>query len=257
MPVVAAIVGSGEAAQALRRSLPPGGTWTLVTCRDPQALRLTLVTRLVDAVVFNPTLVPPQSLEPLAANFPGIPRVVLAPFKPDDGQLLLDCRAAGAAQVLVQGVDNAVAGELVVRVSAAAERRKALADATRLLRLREPLQREVWFALLDRVDRPMRTSELARRVGCTREHLSREFAAGGAPNLKRVIDLTRVACAAALLHNPGYEVATVAAILRFATASHLNATARRIAGVSTRGLAGLGPKGVLANFARGKTRSRV
>lgn len=256
MPVVAAIVGGGEAAQALRRSLPPDGPWSLVACRDPEALRRTLDTRLVDAVVFNPAVVPPQSLEPLAASFPGIPRVVLAPFKPDDGHLLLECRASGSPQVLVLGVDNAVAGELVVRVSAASERRKALADAPRVLRLKEPLQREVWQDLIDRVDRPIRTGELAKRVGCTREHLSREFAAGGAPNLKRVIDLTRVACAAALLQNPGYDVGTVAAILRFATASHLNATARRIAGVSSRGLAALGAKGVLANFARGKTRSR-
>ncbi|HSB55754.1 MAG TPA: helix-turn-helix domain-containing protein [Gemmatimonadales bacterium] len=257
MPVVAAIVGAGEAAQALRRSLPPGGPWNLVTCRDAAALHRTLESRLVDAVVFNPTLLPPHGLETLAARFPGIPRVVLAPFKPDDGQLLLDCRAVGIAQVLVLGVDNAVAGELVIRVSAAAERRRALAEAVRVLRLKEPLQRDVWSDLLDRVDRPIRTAELAKRAGCTREHLSREFAAGGAPNLKRVIDLTRVACAAAMLRNPGYEVATVASILRFATPSHLNATARRIAGVSSRGLAGLGPKGVLANFARGKTRSRV
>jgi AraC-like DNA-binding protein len=127
----------------------------------------------------------------------------------------------------------------------------------RVLRLAEPLQRDVWFYLLDRVDLPVRTSDIAKKLGCSREHLSRQFGAGGAPNLKRVIDLTRIACAASLLKNPGYDVATVAGILRFATASHLSATARRIAGVSTRSLGGLGPRGVLAAFARGKTRSRI
>jgi AraC-like DNA-binding protein len=126
-----------------------------------------------------------------------------------------------------------------------------------VLRLAEPLQRRVWFDLLERVDQPIRTSEIARRVGCSREHLSREFGAGGAPNLKRVIDLTRVACAASLLRNPGYDVVTVARILRFATASHLSATTRRIAGVAPRSLGDLGPRGVLANFTRGKTRSRI
>ena len=257
MPVVAALVSGAEATQTLRRSLPAGGPWMLVVCRNPHALRRTLDTRLVDAVVFNPALIPLSGLEPLSEAFPGIPWVALAPFKPDDGRLLLECRAAGVVQVLVLGVDNAVAGDLVIRVSAAAERRRALGDAIRLLRLTEPLQRRVWSDLLDRVDQPIRTGEIARRVGCTREHLSREFGAGGAPNLKRVIDLTRVACAAALLRNPGYDVATVATILRFATASHLNATARRIAGVPSRALSGLGPRGVLANFARGKTRSRV
>jgi AraC-like DNA-binding protein len=211
----------------------------------------------VDAVVFNPVAIPLASLAPLVSHFPAIPRVALAPFKPDDGQLLVECRAAGVSLVLVDGVDNAVAGDLVIRASAAAERRRALHDAVRVLRLAEPLQRQVWSDLLDRVDQPIRTVEIARRIGCTREHLSREFAAGGAPNLKRVIDLTRTACAAALLKNPGYDVARVASILRFATPSHLNATARRIAGVPCRGLAGLGPRGVLASFARGKTRSRM
>lgn len=257
MPAVAALVSGAEATLTLRRSLPPGGPWSLVPCRNPAALRRTLDSRLVDAVVFNPALIPLSILEPLSESFPGIPWVALAPFKPDDGKLLLECRAAGVVQVLIQGVDNAVAGDLVIRVSAAAERRKALGDATRLLRLSEPLQKRVWWDLLDRVDQPIRTGEIARRVGCTREHLSREFGAGGAPNLKRVIDLTRVACASAMLKNPGYDVVTVAAILRFATASHLNATSRRIAGVPSRELAGLGPRGVLANFAKGKTRSRV
>jgi AraC-like DNA-binding protein len=171
--------------------------------------------------------------------------------------LLLDCHAGQVSMVLVDGVDNAVAGDLVVRHSAGTDRRRALADAPRLLRLAEPLQRDVWRYLLERVDRPARTGAIARTLGCSREHLSRQFGAGGAPNLKRVIDLTRVACAASLLRNPGYNAGTVARILRFATASHLSATARRIAGVSTRGLGPLGPRGVLAHFAKGKTRSRI
>jgi AraC-like DNA-binding protein len=228
-----------------------------MVCRSPALLARALTTRLVDAVVFAPANTPLPPLAELRAGFPAIPWIAFAPFRPDDGQLLLDCHAARVALVLVDSVDNAVAGELVVRMSAAAERRRALAEAVRVLRLTEPLQRRVWFDLLDRVDQPARTGEIARRVGCSREHLSREFGAGGAPNLKRVIDLTRVACAAALLANPGYDAATVARILRFATASHLSATARRIAGVPARGLGALGARGVLANFARGKTRSRV
>ena len=59
----------------------------------------------------------------------------------------------------------------------------------------------------------------------SREHLSRQFAAGGAPNLKRVIDLTRVACAAQLLANPGYTIPIVVRLLHFASSSHLSGTA--------------------------------
>jgi AraC-like DNA-binding protein len=257
MPVVAALLPGAEATQILRRSLPAGGSWSLVRCRTPTLLGEALLTRLVDAIVFAPASTPLAALATLRARFPEIPWIAVAPFRPDDGPLLLECHGARVALLLVEGVDNAVAGDLVVRVSAAAERRRALVEAPRVLRLAEPLQRRVWFDLLDRVDQPVRTGDIARRVGCSREHLSREFAAGGAPNLKRVIDLTRIACAASLLRNPGYDVATVARILRFATASHLGVTARRIAGVAPLGLAGLGARGVLANFARGKMRSRV
>jgi AraC-like DNA-binding protein len=91
----------------------------------------------------------------------------------------------------------------------------------------------------------------------TREHLSRQFAAGGAPNLKRVIDLVRTACAADLLANPGYTVGNVARILAYASASHLAGAARRVAGASTQELRSLGPRGVLAAFIKGRTRSRL
>ena len=125
------------------------------------------------------------------------------------------------AAVLVEGVDDAVVGELVRRVSLVASRRRALADAPRLLRLADPLQRQLWDILIDQVDQPVTTADLARRLGVSREHLSRQFGAGGAPNLKRVIDFLRVVAAAQLLRNPGYSVAQVAALLSFSSSSHL------------------------------------
>jgi AraC-like DNA-binding protein len=257
VPVVATLAAGTEASLALRRSLPDGGAWSLVGCRTATALRRVLQSRLVDAVVFSPTRTAPPATAELRQGYPQIPWIAYAPFRPDHGPLLLACHEHQVTLVLVEGVDNAVAGELVIRASAAGIRRRALSEAMRVLRLADPLQREVWSYLLDRADHPIRTGAIARRVGCSREHLSRQFGAGGAPNLKRVIDLTRIACAAWLLGNPAYDVGTVARILRFATASHLSATARRIAGVPSRSLAGLGPRGVLAQFARGKTRSRL
>jgi AraC-like DNA-binding protein len=257
VPTVAALVPSAEASLSIKRSLPAGGSWTLVRCLNAAHLQRALVSRLVDAVVFSPASTPLTDLTRIRGAFPQVPWIAFAPFRPDDGPLLLACHEGRVTLVLVDGVDSAVAGDLVVRNSAAAERRRALADAPRLLRLSEPLQREVWHYLLDRVDSPVRTGDIARNLGCSREHLSRQFGAGGAPNLKRVIDLTRIACAASLLRNPGYDAQSVARILRFATASHLSATARRITGVSTRGLSPLGPRGVLAAFARDRMRSRL
>jgi AraC-like DNA-binding protein len=158
--------------------------------------------------------------------------------------------------VLLEGVDNAVAGEWIAARTAQRARRAALADAPRLLRLTEPIQVAAWEEVLRRAALPLQTAQLAQTLRVTREHLSRQFAAGGAPNLKRVIDLARLACAADLLGNPGYTIGAVARILGYASPSHLAGAARRVAGVGTRDLRALGPRGVLLRFLRGRTRSR-
>jgi AraC-like DNA-binding protein len=182
--------------------------------------------------------------------------VAYGPFRPDDGELLLACRKTVSA-IAVEGVDDPIVGDLVARTSMTAELRRALAEGPRMLRLTETIQRAAWDLLLGEVERPIRTTVLASWLRVSREHLSRQFGAGGAPNLKRVIDLTRIACAAQLLGNPGYLVPTVVRVLNFASAGHLANTAGRIANVPIRGLGALGPRGVLAAFAKGNTRSRL
>jgi AraC-like DNA-binding protein len=254
MPAIAALLESRPALVALRRTLPKGGP-SVVSCRNPAALRRLLERRLVDAVVLAPHAALLPELSELHAGLPFVPLVAYAPFRPDDGELLLACRDT-VSSIAVEGVDDPIVGELVVRSSLTAERRRALAEGPRVLRLTESLQRDAWEVLLGEVERPIRTSTLAKRLRVSREHLSRQFGAGGAPNLKRVIDLTRIACAAQLLGNPGYTVPMVVQVLHFASASHLANTARRIANVSTSGLGALGPRGVLAAFVRGNTRSR-
>ena len=256
MAAVAALLESRAALAALRRTLPRGGL-RVVTCRTPAGLHRALNAHLIEAIVLAPRPTQLAELPVLRQRFPEIPVVAYAHFRPDDGELLLLCQRHRVAAFAVEGVDDAVVGDLVSRHSAAAERRRALADAPRALRLTDSLQRAVWELLLDRVDESVRTETIARRMRMSREHLSRQFAAGGAPNLKRVIDLTRIATAAQLLRNPGYTIGAVVALLGFASPSHLNGTSRRIAGVPTRSLPGLGPRGVLAAFARGKTRSRI
>ena len=255
MAAIATLLESRTALAALRRTLPRGGPG-LVTCRSPAGLRRVLENRLVDAVVLAPSAALLPDLADLRRRLPGMPVVAYAAFRPDDGELLLACRKH-AVPIAVEGVDDPVVGDMVIRASVTAERRRALADAPRMLRLTEPLQRSAWSLLLGEVERPVRTTDLARRLEVSREHLSRQFGAGGAPNLKRVIDLTRIACAAQLLANPGYSIPIVVKLLHFASSSHLSATARRIANVSTSGLGSLGPRGVLQAFVRGNTRSRV
>lgn len=256
MAAIVALLESRAALLALRRTLPKSGPGVVV-CRSPAALRRVLERRLVDAIVLCPSLALLPELEGIRRELPGIPVVVYAPFRPDDGELLLACRRHAVASVAVEGVDDPIVGDLVMRSSITAERRRALADAPRMLRLTEPLQRAAWAVLVGEVERPIRTTTLAKLLEVSREHLSRQFGAGGAPNLKRVIDLTRVACAAQLLANPGVTIPTVVRVLHFASSSHLSSTSRRIADVATRGLGALGPRGVLQAFVRGNTRSRV
>ncbi len=241
---------------ALRRAMPRGGH-LVTSCRSAAGLRRVLASRLVDAVVTTPRLSALEAVAGVLDAFSGIPRLMFAPFRPDDGDLLLSCREGGAAGVAVEGVDDPVLGGMIDRMSLSAERHRAMAEAPRVLRLRESLQRQVWEYLLTNVADPARTQAVAIRFRMSREHLSRQFGAGGAPNLKRVIDLTRIACAAQLLRNPGHSPASVARVLSFASSGHLSDTARRVAGVSAAGLTTIGPRGVLAAFVKGKMRSRV
>ncbi len=255
-PAIAALAEGRAAVAALRRSLPRRGPG-VVSCRTPEALRQLLTRRIIEAVVFAPRPGLPATWSALRRDFPAIPLVALSGFRPDDGEALTTCRQEGVAAVLVEGVDDAVLGELVRRVSLAAQRRQALADAPRLLRLADPLQREAWSLLVEQAGRPVSTTQLAESLGVSREHLSRQFGAGGAPNLKRVIDFLRVVVATQLLRNPGYSVATVAGLLGFASASHLGLTARRIAGSGPGELPTMTPAELLGRFVRGHTRSRL
>ena len=140
--------------------------------------------------------------------------------------MLAACYDAGFTGVLVEGVDNALSGEWIAARTAQVARREALRDAPKVLRLTDRLQLAAWEEVLRRVAAPITTGQLAHALRVTREHLSREFAAGGAPNLKRVIDLARAACAADLLGNPGYSVRGVVWILGYASSSHLAAVGR-------------------------------
>ena len=257
MAVVATLLENRRAVLALRRSLPKGSARSTVSCRTPAALHRLLASRLVDAVVINPVPALPAAIAELRRSHPALPIIAYAPFRPDDGAVLVACREAKLNAVAVEGVDDAIVGDLVARHSMTTARRLAMADAPRVLRLTEPLQRDAWDYLLGAVEKPVRTATLAKHLDVSREHLSRQFGAGGAPNLKRVIDLTRIAAAAQLLKNPGTGIAAVVRLLHFASASHLSATARRIAGTASTGLGALGPRGVLSAFVRGNTRSRM
>jgi len=255
--VVACWHPNAEVRATLRQALPRRrGTPRLRMCRSPEAVQRVLEAVPVDAMVFEPRSAPGVLL-PMAKAYSSVPAYGYLSPRSDDGPSLVSWRRSGLAGVIVAGVDDAVLERLIAMGTASARRRRALGSAPRLLRLAEPLQLAVWDEVMSRATRPMKTAEIAASLHVTREHLSREFGAGGAPNLKRVIDLARVVCAADLLGSQAYTVKTVARLLGFGSSAHLTGAAQRVTGGSAQGLRTLGVRGVLERFLAGRTRSRL
>lgn len=253
---VAALLDGAAALANLRKTLAPGGPAVLV-CRRAAHLRRALESRLVDAVVIGPQAA--GAIEPIAfrARFPRVPVIVFGGVRADDGPLVLEFQERfEAAALLVEGVDDPAVGDAVARHGLAARRRLALADGPRLLRLTTPLQLAAWQLLLDRIGRAPRTGAVAARLRVSREHLSRQFGAGGAPNLKRVIDFLQVVAARELLGNPGCPPAAVARMLGYSTVSHFRSVVRRAVRLTPSDLSRPGGPDLVRRFLTTGMRSR-
>jgi AraC-like DNA-binding protein len=255
MRAIAALLDSRAALGSLRRTLPRGAV-PVVACRSAAGLERTLETRLLEAIVLGARAARELPLPALRARFPNVPVVLYGVLRSEDAEALLGWQRLEVAAVAIEGVDDPTVGDLVLRHSLSARRAAALGEAPRLLRLTEPLQRRTWEALVATLGRAPRTDVLARSLGLSREHLSRQFGAGGAPNLKRVGDLLAVHAALGLLGNPGYSARSVAVLLGFATPSHLRLVVRRITGLPLEEARKLGEREVLARFVRLSARSR-
>jgi len=192
-----------------------------------------------------------------AREYPSVPFFGAVALRVVEGPALMQCVSCEFADMLIDGVDDAAARELVLRQTFSTRFARALENPPPSLGLDTPLQRSAWRFVIAAAGRPVRTSALARELRITREHLSRSFASGGAPNLKRVIDLVRVVAAAALSKNPGYDLRDVAAILDFASSSHLSSTALRVVGTKPASLTRLRTVDLINRFVRGHGRSRA
>jgi AraC-like DNA-binding protein len=247
-----------ERARSMLRNAFPRRKGRLVFARSAEEVAETLRTSLVDAVIVDIAASPEESLRTgaLASDHPTAAFFGITPLRAGDTAALSDSAQRDFAGVLVEGVDDAVARSLVLRAAFSTRFARALHDPPSSLRLDAPLQRDVWRMVIAHGGRPVRTSVLAESVGVTREHLSRSFASGGSPNLKRVIDLVRMIAAAELAKNPGLDLRDVAAILGFASPSHLSTTSMRIAGTKPTSLTRLRAVDLFERFARGNGRSR-
>jgi AraC-like DNA-binding protein len=250
-----------DRARAMARSIFPRRRNRLVVTRTSAVFAQTFHETLVDAAIVDVSAATSTGEETwrvasLAREFPSVPFFALLPLRASDGPTLAQCAAYDFSDVLVEGVDDVVARDIVSRESFTARFARALHDPPRALSLSTPLQQTTWRCVISRAGRGVRTDTLAASLHVTREHLSRTFAGDGGPNLKRVIDLVRLIAAAELAKNPGYDVRDVAKVLGFASPSHLSTTSQRIVGTKSASLARLRTVDLIERFAKGHGRSR-
>ena len=258
-PAVLAVVGRDRAREALRRTFGRRhGVLTLVRSADEcvGALRA----RFTDAVIVDVWHIGEAAwaAAAVAPQFPSIPFFAYGPFRPSDASVAARlCGPLEFTDLLMDGVDDGVHRELVHAAGFTRRLGEALAPVAGQVGLTTPLHLRVWAEVVARGGRPVRTVELASAVGLTREHLSRRFAAGGAPNLKRIIDFVRLMAAAELAKNVGYDLPDIARVLGFASPSHLSVASQRVFGIRSLSLARLRPHDLVERFLQHGTRSRA
>jgi AraC-like DNA-binding protein len=258
----------------------PKRKWKVAVVRDIEEFKATMRKVLVDAVVVDiaspsasaaaggeatPVLAAQAAatgaddtwkIAALAHEFPSAPFFGITPLRATDAPAV--SRAAGLefCDILVDGMDDSVARDLVGPRTFTARFVGALGDPPPSLGVRTEMQLSTWRSIISAAGRPVRTATLAREVGVSREHLSRHFSLPGSPNLKRLIDLVRMIGAAELAKNPGLDVRDIARILGFASSSHLAVTAQRVLGTRPASLSRLRTVDMIERFTQGRTRSR-
>jgi AraC-like DNA-binding protein len=247
-----------EKTRAHAREMFPRKRWRLVFTSSPKEMSGAFRDHLVDAAVIDIAHANDDTWLAcsLAGEFPSVPFFSLLHVRPADAPSLARSIAAGCVDTIFEGVDEPVARQLVSSRSFSSRFRRALGTPPESLGLRTTLQKEAWRLIVSFAGTPVTTSSLAASLGLSREHLSRKFAVGGGPNLKRIIDLVRLLAAAELAKNPGHDVRDVAKVLGFASSSHLAVAAGRISGTRPASLARLRGVDLIDRFAQGRTRSR-
>lgn len=269
-----------ERARAFVRVAFPRRKWKVVAARDGAEFREVFRTILVDAALIDigspaaatsaggeTTGVTPFAsyastaddswkISSLAHEFPSAPFFGITPMRATDAPAIARAAALEFADILVDGIDEAIARDLVGPRTFSTRFSAALSEPPPSLGIKSEMQLATWRGIIASAGRPVRTAALAKAVGVSREHLSRHFSAPGSPNLKRVIDLVRMIGAAELAKNPGLDLRDVARVLGFASSSHLAVTAQRVLGTRPASLSRLRTVDLIERFTQGRTRSR-
>lgn len=243
-----------ERARTMVRNAFPRRRAHLVSVRNAADLETHLLRDLFDAVILDSGAGDDtQRIIGRADEFSSIPFFLVTTFFPVDAPVLARAVESGVCGLLVEGVDDTAVRDLVANHAFSTRFEKAFQSPPASLHLETPLQLAVWQSLIRRAGRPVRTEQLASELKVSREHLSRSFAVGDAPTLKRIIDLVRVLAAAELSKNAGFDVRDVASVLGYASSSHLSSTTQRLVGARASSLSRLRATDLLQRFNRHQT----
>jgi hypothetical protein len=176
-----------ERARTMMRAAFPRRRARLLLTRTPDELEHAFRSALVDAAIIDLAGAQDDTWRAasLAREFPSMPFFGLTTLRPAEAPALAQCAALDFADVLVEAVDDPMHRDIVLRHAFSTRFAEALREPPASLALDTPLQRSAWQGIVRWGGRPVRTQSLADALGVTREHLSRTFAADGAPNLKR------------------------------------------------------------------------
>ena len=193
----------------------------------------------------------------LAREFPSVAFLAVTPFRGADAPAIAECAAHDVADVLADGIDDAMLRHAIETHGFSWRFAVALDQPPRSLGLTSAIQLCAWKYIVERAGRVVRAHEPAQALRVTREHLSRSFADGAAATLKRVIDLVRILVAAELAKNPGYDLRDVVRVLGYASVSQLSAVAERLVGRPATSLSRLRAVDLVERFARTESRPLV
>lgn len=252
-----AVYAPRDRVRTLARAAFPRRQARLLIARTAAEFTATFRTALIDAALIDLTAATDDlwTVIACAREFPSAPFFGVCALRSADAPVVARAVSLDLAEIIIEGVDDPVVRTLVLPLTFRARFARALSEPPAALTLSTALQRRTWQCVVEHAGLPVRTDTVARVVGVSREHLSRAFATARAPNLKRVIDLVRLVAAAELAKNPGYDLRDVAAVLGFASASHLSSTTQRIVGLRPPSLARLRAVDLIGRFVAGRGRS--
>ncbi|MEO6878529.1 MAG: hypothetical protein ABI205_08620, partial [Gemmatimonadaceae bacterium] len=187
MPVIV-VYAQRERTRALVKTVFPRRRARVILTRTVEDFESAFKTNLVDAAVVDLGGAQEDTwrVASLAREYPSVPFFGLTALRATEGPTLAQCAAYEFADVLVDGVDDGAARDIVGNLSFTTRFASALHVSPAVLKLDTPLQQSAWQFIVSHAGRPVRTSTLATVLHVTREHLSRSFSAGGSPNLKRI-----------------------------------------------------------------------